>query len=186
MRETGLREKTCSPPNPQVGMSYVVFAVGIRRHTDELHAVLRTCIDHARKVGGTSRTIIRRGWGSSARGDLNPHAGEISLDLGLNSKTGEKSPDRGVHAAMVAGVPGLASTRRRRLTVYQGAAGPAVSQAEPGTYLLGALWPGNGYPRVPNRAGKLAESRDGDQRGNVARPDGGEVPEVHRRDGDDP
>jgi hypothetical protein len=117
---------------------------------------------------------------------LNPHSGEISPNLGLNSKTGEKSPDRGVHAVRVAGVPGLASTRRRRLTVYQGAAGPAVSQAEPGTYLLGALWPGNGYPRVPNQAGKLAGSQDGDERGNVARPDGGEVPEVHPRDGYDP
>jgi hypothetical protein len=30
-------------------------------------------------------------------------------------------------------------------------------------------------------AGKLAESRDGDKRGNVARPDGGEVPLVSTR-----
>jgi hypothetical protein len=82
-----------------------------------------------------------------SEGDLNPGTGEISLITDLNSKTGEKSPDRGVHAAMVASVPGLASTGRRRLTVYQGAAGPAVSQAEPGTYLLGALWPGNGTRR---------------------------------------
>jgi hypothetical protein len=44
------------------------------------------------------------------RGDLNPETGEISLDLGLNSKTGEKSPDRGVHAAMVAGAARLASS----------------------------------------------------------------------------
>jgi hypothetical protein len=42
---------------------------------------------------------------------LNPHAGEISLDLDLNSKTGEKSPDRGIHAAMLAGMPRLAQTR---------------------------------------------------------------------------
>jgi hypothetical protein len=125
-------------------------------------------------------------WTKCPRGDLNPETGEISLIMDLNSKTGEESPDRGFHAAMVAGAPGLASTRGRRLAVYQGAAGPAVSQAEPGTYLLSALWPGNGYPRVPNRAGKLAESWDGDERGNVARPDGGEVPEVHRRDGNDP
>ena len=47
--------------------------------------------------------------GFVSEGDLNPHTGEISPDLGLNSKTGEKSPDRGVHAAMVAGMPGLAS-----------------------------------------------------------------------------
>ena len=45
------------------------------------------------------------------RGDLNSETGEISLDLGLNSKTGEKSPDRGVHAAMLAGMPRLASSR---------------------------------------------------------------------------
>ena len=32
------------------------------------------------------------------RGDLNPEIGEISLITGLNSKTGEESPDRGVHA----------------------------------------------------------------------------------------
>jgi hypothetical protein len=30
---------------------------------------------------------------------LNPEIGEISLYLDLNSKTGEKSPGRGVHAA---------------------------------------------------------------------------------------
>ena len=45
------------------------------------------------------------------RGDLNSETGEISLDLDLNSKTGEKSPDRGVHAAMLAGMPRLASSR---------------------------------------------------------------------------
>jgi hypothetical protein len=33
---------------------------------------------------------------------------------------------------------------------------------------------------------KSVESRDGEERGNVARPDGGEVPQVHCRDGDDP
>jgi hypothetical protein len=40
-------------------------------------------------------------------GNLNPHDGEISLDLDLNSKTGEKSPDRGVHAKNIhlTGVP---------------------------------------------------------------------------------
>ncbi len=49
------------------------------------------------------------------RGDLNPEIGEISLDLDLNSKTGEKSPDRGVHAGIVAGAPRLASSKLRRL-----------------------------------------------------------------------
>jgi hypothetical protein len=54
------------------------------------------------------------------RGDLNPQVGEISLKLGLNSKTGEKSPDRGVHAAMLAGMPRLASSKLRRLTADPG------------------------------------------------------------------
>lgn len=40
----------------------------------------------------------RSGASMVSEGDLNPHAGDISPDLGLNSKTGEKSPDRGVHA----------------------------------------------------------------------------------------
>jgi hypothetical protein len=44
------------------------------------------------------------------RGDLNPETGEISLNLDLNSKTGEKSPDRGAHAAIVTGAPRLASS----------------------------------------------------------------------------
>ena len=47
------------------------------------------------------------------RGDLNPHAGEISLNLDLNSKTGEKSPDRGVHAVVVVATPRLASNGLR-------------------------------------------------------------------------
>ena len=54
---------------------------------------------------------VERGEGRGGlivRGDLNPETGEISLKLGLNSKTGEKSPDRGVHAAMVAVTPRLA------------------------------------------------------------------------------
>ena len=37
-------------------------------------------------------------WGLCPRGDLNPETGEISLNLDLNSKTGGKSPDQGVHA----------------------------------------------------------------------------------------
>lgn len=45
--------------------------------------------------------IFSRGWGSNARGDLNPHSGEISPNLDLNSETGEKSPDRGIHAGYV-------------------------------------------------------------------------------------
>ena len=48
------------------------------------------------------------------RGDLNPGTGEISLITGLNPKTGEKSPDRGFHAARIAGW------------------GPRVSSTEPG------------------------------------------------------
>ena len=49
------------------------------------------------------------------RGDLNPEIGEISLNLDLNSKTGEKSPDWGVHAAMVTGAPQIASSQIGRL-----------------------------------------------------------------------
>jgi Recombinase len=44
------------------------------------------------------------------RGDLNPGTGEISLIADLNSKTGEKSPDRGPHAAMITGAPRIASS----------------------------------------------------------------------------
>jgi hypothetical protein len=49
------------------------------------------------------------------RGDLNPQVGEISLDLDLNSKTGEKSPGGGDHAVMVAVAPLLKSNSLRRL-----------------------------------------------------------------------
>jgi hypothetical protein len=52
--------------------------------------------------------------------DLNPGTGEISLNLDLNSKTGEKSPDRGFHAATVAGARRLASSGFRRLTAEPG------------------------------------------------------------------
>jgi hypothetical protein len=58
----------------------------------------------------TSGTIFSRGWDSHVWGDLNPHSGEISLNLDLNSKTGEKSPDRGVHACIVAGFARIASS----------------------------------------------------------------------------
>ena len=47
------------------------------------------------------------------RGDLNPGNGKISLITDLNSKTGEESPDRGFHLAMVAGAPRLASSGLR-------------------------------------------------------------------------
>jgi len=36
-------------------------------------------------------------WGNYVSEDLNLETGEISLHLDLNSKTGEKSPDRGAH-----------------------------------------------------------------------------------------
>src|SRR5882724_10503384 len=45
--------------------------------------------------------IIRRGWGSSVRGDLNPEPGEISLITDLNSKTGEGSTARSVGGAQI-------------------------------------------------------------------------------------
>ena len=61
-------------------------------------------LSHDRSAGQTAITM---------RGELNPETGEISLNLDLNSKTGEKSPDRGVHAAMLAGMPRLASNAFR-------------------------------------------------------------------------
>jgi hypothetical protein len=47
----------------------------------------------------------------SSLGDLNPETGEISLNLDLNSKTGEKSPDRGVHVRRVVGTAPIVSSR---------------------------------------------------------------------------
>ena len=51
---------------------------------------------------------------------MNPETGEISLNLDLNSKTGEESPDRGVHAAKVAGAPRLESSGISRLAAEPG------------------------------------------------------------------
>jgi hypothetical protein len=42
---------------------------------------------------------------------LNPHTGEISPITGMNTKTSEKSPDRGSHASTIAGVPRPSSTK---------------------------------------------------------------------------
>ena len=39
--------------------------------------------------------------GLCPRGDLSSETSEISLNLGLNSKTSEESPDRGVHMKTV-------------------------------------------------------------------------------------
>lgn len=52
-----------------------------------------------------------------------------------------------------------------------------------------ARWPTHslGHSRQGSLAGwKLVESRDGNERSNVTWPDGGEVAQVHCRDGDDP
>jgi hypothetical protein len=54
------------------------------------------------------------------RGDLNPETGEISLNLDLNTKTGEKSPVRGVHALIVASAPRPESSELRRLATEPG------------------------------------------------------------------
>jgi hypothetical protein len=54
------------------------------------------------------------------RGDLNPETGEISLNLGLNSKAGVESPVRGFYANIVAGAPRLASSRLGRLAAERG------------------------------------------------------------------
>jgi hypothetical protein len=64
------------------------------------------------------------------RGDLNPHAGEISLDLDLNLKTGEKSPDGGVHAVRVVGAPRLASSGFRRLAAERALCTPRIRGLE--------------------------------------------------------
>src|ERR1700678_1397044 len=70
------------------------------------------------------------------RGDLNPETGEISLNLDLNSKTREESPDRGTHAATVAGTPWLESSEPPRLLAAMLRAGaPRASRTvaeEPG------------------------------------------------------
>jgi hypothetical protein len=63
--------------------------------------------------------------GLCPRGDLNSGTGDISLIMDLNSKTGEKSPDRGVHAVMVAGEARLASSRLYRLAAELGLLIPA-------------------------------------------------------------
>ncbi len=41
---------------------------------------------------------------------MNPHIGEISPIMDMNTKTSEKSPDRGSHAAMVTGAARLVSS----------------------------------------------------------------------------
>ena len=58
-------------------------------------------------LGAFYRALTWETW--CPRGDLNTETGEISLITGLNSKTGEKSPDRGSHAGepIPAGPPPL-------------------------------------------------------------------------------
>jgi hypothetical protein len=84
-------------------------------------------VDRRNLLGGADRTAAYSsgsGTGNARglcpRGDLNPETGEISLNLDLNSKAGEKSPDRGVHAAIVAGRHWPASIRHRRLAAGRG------------------------------------------------------------------
>jgi hypothetical protein len=59
---------------------------------------------------------------------LNPGTGEISLNLDLKSKTGEKSPDRGINAVIVAGRTRLASSRHARPTVRGRGAGASLPE----------------------------------------------------------
>ena len=89
---------------------------------------------------------------------LEPGKPRIFPILRLSTQVGEKSPVRGFHVAMAAGAPGS-------------------RQADSTEWLRNPVHIG------PER---LAESRDGNERGNVTRPDGGEVPQVHRRNRDDP
>ena len=63
-------------------------------------------IRHARKPENMGIYCVR---------DLNPGTGEISLNLDLNSKTGEKSPGWGVHVPMVTGPFPIASSQITRL-----------------------------------------------------------------------
>jgi hypothetical protein len=62
------------------------------------------------------------------RGGLEPGNREISLNLDLKSKTGEKSPDRGIHAVIVAGRTRLASSRHARPTVRGRGAGASLPE----------------------------------------------------------
>jgi hypothetical protein len=77
---------------------------------------------------------------------LNPETGEISLNLDLNSKTGEKSPDWGVHAAMLAGTNWLESSEPSRLAAAMLRAGarhasPTVAgESERGTRYSPSFW----------------------------------------------
>ena len=59
------------------------------------------------------------------RWDLNPHAGEISPITDMNTKTSEKSPDWGSHAAMVTGAARLVSSG------YTGTAGARAASGAP-------------------------------------------------------
>jgi hypothetical protein len=72
-----------------------------------------------RRHGGSHKQITTE-HAQCPRGDLNPETGEISQNLDLNSKTGEKSPDGGVHVAMLTGHPRFAPTRYRLLAAKQG------------------------------------------------------------------
>ena len=98
------RPQTCS-------RDWQTCSSGTRARDFPLPRATRTGLDHATRAdspltGKSHRRVFKRcpdpgryhRFGCP-RGDLNPEIGEISLNLGLNSKTGEKSPDRGVHAA---------------------------------------------------------------------------------------
>jgi hypothetical protein len=81
-----------------------------------------------------------------SEGGLEPGTGEISLNPGLNSNTGEKFPGRGFRAATVAGAPRLASSGLRR-TPHAGPrrrARDGKKQGRPG--------PPTHYPRRWSRA----------------------------------
>jgi hypothetical protein len=87
-------------------------------------------------------------------GDLNPETGEISLNLDLNSKTGEKSPDRGVHAVVVAGAPCFASSELSRLAAEAGllirppGGADACRLGRASAVLVAASWPAQRVTRA--------------------------------------
>jgi hypothetical protein len=85
---------------------------------------------------------------------LNLETGEISLNLDLNSKTGEKSPGWGVHAVTVTGASQVASSQISRLG--RKAAGGSFPCGRPGRLASAAItWHSQAAERV---AATIADS----------------------------
>jgi hypothetical protein len=95
--------------------------IGVHRDKGDVRALACSCATAAASAESALKHRADRKSGDAGggdccrRGDLNPKTGEISLNLGLNSKTGEKSPDRGAHANMLANAACLVSSELLRL-----------------------------------------------------------------------